>query len=37
MTSYFEIMISLMSMMIFIAIFAVGLMSVFSRFDALST
>ena len=37
MTSYFEIMISLMSMMIFIAVFAGGLMHVFSRYDALAS
>ena len=34
--SYFEIMISLMKMMIFVSIFAVALMSRFSQFSALS-
>jgi len=36
MTSYFEVMLSLMAMMIFVSKFAIALMVIFSRYDGLS-
>ena len=37
MTSYFDVMLSLMAMMIFISKFAIGLMVLFSTYDALNS